>query len=152
MDNDKVIKTLNYLIETCKDGQEGFRQAAEKVDNLELKRFFNEEAMIRGRMAGDLEVEVIRLGSDPDHQGTIAGALHRTWMDLKGAFVSSDLSIISSVESGEDKAVNSYQKALQEPLPQFLRELIEQQFVSIKAVHDRVRDLRDDTKFKTRSV
>ena len=29
MNNDKAISTLNNLIETCKDGEQGFRTAAE---------------------------------------------------------------------------------------------------------------------------
>ncbi len=31
-DNDEVISTLNGLIETCKDGQDGFKVAAEGVE------------------------------------------------------------------------------------------------------------------------
>jgi hypothetical protein len=31
MDNDDVIDTLNKLIETCKDGEFGFRACAEHV-------------------------------------------------------------------------------------------------------------------------
>jgi len=33
---------LNNLIEICKDGQDGFRNAAEKVTNPELKTLFFE--------------------------------------------------------------------------------------------------------------
>ena len=41
MNNQNVISTLNDLIETCKDGQEGFRTCAENVQNSELKTLFN---------------------------------------------------------------------------------------------------------------
>ena len=40
--NDDVISTINNLIETCKDGQEGFQQAAEGVQNSQLKSLFYE--------------------------------------------------------------------------------------------------------------
>ncbi|MBA3762286.1 MAG: DUF2383 domain-containing protein, partial [Chthoniobacterales bacterium] len=33
----EVISTLNSLIETLKDGQEGFRQASEAVEDSQLK-------------------------------------------------------------------------------------------------------------------
>ena len=36
MDKDEMIATLNTLVETCKDGQNGFRTAAEGVKNAEL--------------------------------------------------------------------------------------------------------------------
>ena len=51
----EAISTLNSLIETLKDGQEGFRQAAEAVKDSQLKSTFNELSdaafQIRGRFA-----------------------------------------------------------------------------------------------------
>ena len=44
MDRDDVIGTLNDLIETCKDGQEGFRTCADAVKNPQLKGFFEQKA------------------------------------------------------------------------------------------------------------
>ena len=35
------ISTLNGLIETCKDGEQGFRSAAEGVQRADLKTLFN---------------------------------------------------------------------------------------------------------------
>ena len=64
-DNDKVISTLNNLIETCKDGQDGFRQAAEGVKHTELKTLFLTYAQQRAQFAGELQSEVHRLGGTP---------------------------------------------------------------------------------------
>ena len=38
----ETISTVKSLIETLKDGQEGFKQAAEGVKDLQLKSLFNE--------------------------------------------------------------------------------------------------------------
>ena len=38
----EIISTINSLIETLKDGQEGFKQAAEAVKDTSLKSLFNE--------------------------------------------------------------------------------------------------------------
>jgi len=152
MDKDKIVDQLNGLIEICKDGQEGFRQAAEKVVSPDLKLYFNEESLIRSRMKGDLQAEVVRLGSNPDTQGTVAGALHRTWFDFKSAIGVSDHSILASVENGEDAAVNAFEKALKEPLPGDLLQLIERQYLSVKATHDRVKALRDADQYKTKTA
>ena len=40
--NSDIASTLNELIETCKDGQEGFKQAAEGVERSDLKSLFFE--------------------------------------------------------------------------------------------------------------
>ena len=152
MDNDKVIDLLNDLIETCKDGQEGFRQAAEYVRIVELKSFFNDVSLVRGRMVSDLQARVLQFGGRPDTHGSVSGALHRTWLGLKGTVSLNDGTVLSSVEAGEDAAVKSFEKVLKEPLPPDLLNLIEQQYRNIKNSHDQVRKLRDSGLYKTKTV
>jgi len=74
------ISTLNSLIETLKDGQEGFRQAAEAVKDSALKSLFNEYSMQRSQFAGELQNEAIRLGEpQPEDSSSFSGSLHRAW-------------------------------------------------------------------------
>ena len=40
MTNDDIIDTLNKLIETCKDGEYGFRTSAEHAKSADLKSVF----------------------------------------------------------------------------------------------------------------
>jgi uncharacterized protein (TIGR02284 family) len=144
MNNDKVISVLDELIETCRDGQNGFREAAEHVKSPELRTFFNEQSTERARFAGELEAEAQRLGeSDPNRTGSVAGALHRAWFDLKSNLGGGDQAILNSAEQGEDSAKKAYEKALSEPLPQNLLTIIRRQARSIFAAHDQVRSLRD---------
>jgi uncharacterized protein (TIGR02284 family) len=152
MENDKVISVLNDLVETCKDGQKGFQEAAKSVNNLELKSFFNDVSQDRARMAVALQAQVVRFGGEPDESGSVSGALHRAWMDLKNSVNVSDQSILESVETGEDTAVKAFDEALKEPLPLELNNLILQYRVNVKDVHDRVRQLRDSGQYKTKSA
>ena len=46
MNNDKVISILNDLVETCRDGQDGFQEAAENATGPDLKRFFVENPSV----------------------------------------------------------------------------------------------------------
>ena len=71
--NDKVISTLNGLIETCKDGQEGFQTAAEGVERSDLKTLFYEFSQQRAEFAGVLQELVRSLGGDPEHSGSMSG-------------------------------------------------------------------------------
>jgi uncharacterized protein (TIGR02284 family) len=145
-DNDRVISTLNDLIETCKDGQEGFRQAAEGVKNSELKTLFLTYSQQRAQFAGELQNEVERLGGDPETTSSTAGALHRGWINIKSAVTGEDEgAVISECERGEDSAVSTYESALEKELPGHLRELIERQFAEVKQAHDRIRSLERAT-------
>lgn len=145
MDNDKAISTLNDLIETLRDGQNGFKEAAENAKSPDLKSFFNQVSLERAQMVGELQQEVRALGGDPENSGSTAGALHRTWIDIKGTLTGKDdKAILNEAERGEDSAVKAYQDALKEPnLPASLRTVIEHQFTKIKQVHDRVKQMRD---------
>jgi uncharacterized protein (TIGR02284 family) len=142
MDNDNVISTLNNLIETCKDGQNGFREAADGVKNSELKTLFLAYSQQRAQFAGELQNEVLRLGGDPEKTGSVAASLHRGWIDIKSAVTGEDEgAVISECERGEDSAVKNYQDALNEDLPENIRSIIEQQFIQVKEAHDRIRTL-----------
>lgn len=44
MDNQQVISTISELIETCKDGEMGFRTCAENVNDSEIKAMLTERA------------------------------------------------------------------------------------------------------------
>ena len=83
LDNDEVISTLNNLVETCKDGQNGFRTAAEGIKNPELTTLFNTYSQQRARFAAELQNEVRRLGGDPEETGSTAAVLHRGWINIK---------------------------------------------------------------------
>ena len=59
-DNDSLISTLNNLIETCKDGENGFRTASDGVKNQELKALFLTYSQQRAQFASELQAEVRR--------------------------------------------------------------------------------------------
>ena len=140
--NDEVISTLNGLIETCRDGQNGFQTAAEGVKNSELKSLFYSYSQQRAKLVGELQDEVRRLGGDPETAGSLAASLHRGWMDIKSAVTGKDdNAIISECERGEDAAVSNYRDALGKDLPAGVRSIVERQFASVKEAHDRTRDL-----------
>jgi len=140
--NDEVISTLNGLIETCRDGQNGFKTAAEGVKNSELKQLFYGYSQQRAQYVGELQDEVRRLGGDPENSGSLSASLHRGWMDIKSAVTGGDdASIISECERGEDSAVKTYSAALGKDMPAGVRPVVERQFASIKQAHDRIRSL-----------
>lgn len=151
MDNDKVIGVLNDLITTCRDGQNGFNEAADNVKSPDLRSFFHQVSQERAQFVGELQREVRSLGGDPDNLGSASAALHRAWIDVKGALTGKDDgAILNECERGEDSAVNAYQDALKETLPANINSIVEKQFRSIKAVHDRVKSLRDAKSATTR--
>ena len=140
--NEEVISTLNNLIETSRDGQNGFQTAAEGVKNPDLKSLFYAYSQERARFVGELQDEVRRLGGDPETSGSVAATLHRGWIDIKSAVTGGDEgSVISECERGEDSALRNYDAALEVDLPANIRSIIERQYVQVKDAHDQIRSL-----------
>jgi uncharacterized protein (TIGR02284 family) len=139
---DSVSSTLNQLIQTCKDGENGFRTAAEGVDDPNLRRLFESYSQQRAEFAAELQLEVERLGETPAEEGHAVAALHRGWMNMKSAVTGKDEgAIIAECERGEDFAVQAYERALRTPLSADLKGLVDRQFLKIREAHDQVRSL-----------
>ena len=145
----EIISTINSLIETLKDGQEGFKQAAEAVKDSNLKSLFNEYSLQRSRFAGELQAEAVQLGEpDPETSSSTSGAMHRAWIDIKSAVTSGDdHSILAECERGEDSAVKEYQEAIEDSdLSSPVRDIVRRQYNEVKSAHDRIKQLRDMAK------
>ena len=137
-----TISTLNGLIETCKDGANVFREAAQAVSNSDAKTLFMSRIPIIERSAAELQAEVRRLGGDPEKSGSVAAAMHRGWMDLKAAVSGHDeAAILTECERGEELAVKNYEDALKKNLPAETRTIVEAQFRGTVSNLEKVRAL-----------
>lgn len=142
MDNKNAISTLNKLIETTKDGEQGFRTAAEAVKDPQTKALFQEYSRQRAQMARELQDEVRVLGGDPEKAGSVSGSAHRGWMNIKSAISGNDdATIIAEAERGEDVAKQAYEDALKEGLPPTTISLVREQAIRVREAHDKVRAL-----------
>lgn len=145
IDNDEIIATLNGLIETCKDGQKGFMDAAEGIENSNLKTLLYEFSQQRSQFTGELQTLVQTLGGEPENTGSLSGSIHRGWSNLKAAVTGKDeRSILSECERGEDAAKKAYLDALKIKLPEYIRDSVQTQYSAILTVHNRVKALRDE--------
>lgn len=147
MNNDDVISTLNDLIETCKDGEQGFRTCADDIKDTQMKSFFTSRAQACAEAAAELQQEVRALGGNPETSSSIAGALHRRWVDIKGLVTGKDdEAILNECERGEDVAKRSYADALAKPLPANIKTIVERQYNGVLKNHDQVKALRNQVR------
>ena len=144
MTHDKVIDTLNDLIETSKDGEYGFGACAEHIRAGDLRALLLRRAAECAQASRELQSQVIALGAEPDRHGTAAGAAHRGWVSLRSVLSRyTDLAMLEECERGEDKALARYRSALKNDLPLPVRSLIERQLEGVQAHHDQIREIRD---------
>ena len=143
-DVSEIRATLNDLIQTCKDSQEGFHAAAERLKDPEAHTLFLKLYLQRAEFAGELQAEVTRMGGEAATSGSTAGALHRGWINLKTALaVDTDLAILDEAELGEEAALKNYILALRKRLPYDLQSIVSRQHREIQRAHNAIWDLLD---------
>lgn len=146
MSNTSII---NDLIEINNDRIAGFEKAMTDIkdENVDLKALF-QKYVAQSRKNGQ---ELAAIVGDPEtvETGTsVAGTLHRTWIDVKSLFGGNDrASILSEAERGEDAIKKAYKDALiSGNLSGKTLEIVSEQSSGIQAAHDEVKALRDAAK------
>jgi len=151
MDAKAAQSELNDLIATLKEGQKGYAEAMTDVEDTDLKDLFKEYAAQRSQYITELEDQMYKLDLKPDtNEGnnTIAGTVHRAFINLKGAVTGKDRhSILAECERGEDHAKAAYEDAKKiQDLPSDLKIIIDKQADGILKAHNKIRDMRDAAK------
>ena len=145
-----LSRTLNKLIETCKDGEAGFKACADDVKSAELKRLLQDRALQCASAADELQRCVLELGGTPEDSTSVGADLHRRWVDLKSLVTGKDeKAILNEAERGEDVAKARYAEALRENLPSNIRDLVQRQYEGVLRNHDQVKALRDIERAKS---
>jgi len=144
---DNTHSVLNNLLETCRDGQNGFDTAAKAVDEPGLKAELMQYSMQRQDFAAELRASITSLGEKPSDSGSVAAAMHRGWINVKSLVTgSSRHSVLDECERGEDSALHAYRDAISAGLPAAVQSVVQSQAEQVQRVHDRIRALRDASK------
>ncbi len=151
--NKEAISVLNDLIETSKDGQEGFKSCAEDIKHPELKALFVKRSADCATAAAELQAQVRALGGDPETSTSVAGDLHRRWVDVKSIFTGKDEeAVLNEAERGEDHALKAYKEALviiEKHNLVGIRDLVERQYHGVQRNHDQVKALRNQARARS---
>jgi uncharacterized protein (TIGR02284 family) len=139
-----VVDLLNDLIETCKDGEYGFRQCAEQAKSADIKSTLTSRATDCASGAAELQSLVSTYGGTPEQGGTAAGAMHRGWVSVRTALTSKDdLAVLEEAERGEDAALKKYRAATAKNVPSDVQSVIQKQLQGTQRNHDQIKALRN---------
>ena len=136
MTSETDIKTLNSLIATTIDSADGYEQAAETANAGDLAQTFRQYASERRTIVADLRGHVVRLGGNPEDDGTLLAAAHRQFLNLRAAFDNDVRTAVNEVERGEDVIKAKYEAALELDLSPEVRAAVQRAYESVRAGHD----------------
>jgi uncharacterized protein (TIGR02284 family) len=147
---DDVLEVLDDLLKTSRDGELGFKEAAQHTKTTSLGQVFAQRAQECANAAADIRAHIVRLGGEVHDGGSASGALHRGWVSVRGSVGAlSDLAMLEECERGEDAAMGRYRKALKQNLPAEVRALVERQMQGVQRNHDQIKQLRDAERAKS---
>jgi uncharacterized protein (TIGR02284 family) len=143
--NDRyTIVTLSELLTVTRDGEHGFTVCAEHARSDELKRLFVTRARRHAAAAAKLSELIMQLGGDPAARGRIVGS-RRGWANLNTTLTqNTDEALLAACEHGEDHALEVYRNALDDHLPDPVRQVVLRQFEDMMSDHDQVRFVRSE--------
>ncbi len=139
-----IVETLNALVMANKDGVDGYRLAAKRVKDVELRTLFQQRAEQHAAFMDELRVEVRRHGGRPEDKKTGTGQLLTEWMvvadTLDGA---KPLALLEEVLRLGRTILSHYQSVLKKKpgWPADLRSLVMRQYEQIVAGRDQLAGL-----------
>ena len=141
------VNALQGIIEKNYDAEKGYQKAMEDAKNPALKGFLQQQAARRSRFATAIDQRLRQLGETPKESGSVTGALHRAWIDIKSSVAGhSDEAVLEEVIRGEKASVEEYQEVLNKHqfAPEITQEL-ESQVGDIQNTLNKVKRLEDIT-------
>jgi uncharacterized protein (TIGR02284 family) len=140
----KTAVVLNDLIHLCRDGEKGYRDAAESLKSGYHKMLFQEFARKRSAFGTVLQGYVRAYGGDPEHKGSMIGSIHRGWMNLESEIAKNDEhAIISECERGEEFALKHYKTACSADLPEDVLSVVWLQTKEIEEALNKVKAMSE---------
>jgi len=137
------IDVLNDLIEVTLDSSDGYRRAAEETEHTSYRTLFRRRAEDRRQIVTEFQEAVRSLGGEPEDEGSMLAAAHRTFLSLRDSLSRGDEAVVAEVERGEDHIKNEYEEALGDgELSIEVKSLVRDAFESIRQGHDEAQALK----------
>jgi uncharacterized protein (TIGR02284 family) len=144
MKDDKIIATLNELIEASKDGEKEFALAAKDAREPELARVFSDAEQADRAASAALQDQVRLLGGTAEQDGSMMAAARRSWTSVKSMMSSrDDRAMMEECERGQGDVRGHFADALNLDLPGPIHSLVERHHRAIVETHYRLLDLRN---------
>jgi uncharacterized protein (TIGR02284 family) len=144
--NQQVTDIINELITVCAEGERGYKNASEKVEEKEFKTILYRLSQQRALFRAELENELIKdFGQEAKGDDSVLSKLHRGWMDFKAGLKGNDSkAVFDECIRGEKHAIDKYTEALKKDLPHYLEERVQGQLNMIKGALNQLNEFESE--------
>lgn len=141
METAAIVDLLVELIEFNFDSYYGYNTAAEAVENQQYQDILQEHAQQRLGFAQELNELITVYGGSPIEGGHVIGQLHRAWMQIKAVLSEDDYAILSECAQAEELVMRAYQIAMDQPIPDDVRNMVRHQMSETRVTAKKIQDL-----------
>ena len=137
---------IGAIREASRDGEKGFATAADDASRPDLKELFRDCSVQRANFGRELDRRLRMMGVEEDESGTVTGALHRGWIELRAAVSNGgDLALLEECLRGDESALASFQTAIEDPdVTGELHDLVVSQRQDIQATFNHISSIKAD--------
>jgi uncharacterized protein (TIGR02284 family) len=135
---DKTTATLNRLIAVCRDGEEVYGYAAEKVSRPQLEELLRATAGLHREISDALWPHVRDIGAPAAEGGTFAGQFGQLEGGLEATWASdAERALVPELEQAEQAIVQAFERALAEPMAATAKALVAGKLEILRATQAR---------------
>jgi uncharacterized protein (TIGR02284 family) len=139
---DKTVGTLNHLIAVCRDAEDFYGYAADKVHGSQLQPLLRETANLHRQIGDALRPHVSGAGASPAEGGTLAGKFRQLKGGLKATLASDTAAaLVPELEGTEQTVVQAFESALDDPMNAAAKTLVADKLEVIRATHARIAEI-----------
>ena len=136
----ETIRLVRGLAAQVRDSAAGYRKAQEETTDTGLAAEFGHLADERDDMVEALDECLTGLGATPETSGTMLGAAHRLFIDLRSAISRRDrTAILREIVRGESVLEEAYDAAIRAGLPPEIHNIVRRQHRLARRSRDRFR-------------
>ncbi len=142
--NDTTINGLKKLVRMNHDAAEGYKDAADRIDNDGCEQIFREASRQRTQFAEELMQALDMNAEDVPEGGTALGAFHRAWLNVRGALTGGDeQNVIAEALRGEESLIEKYEDVLVDTAGSPLNATLHQHITTVRKTHESLESLKD---------
>lgn len=144
--NEEIVDDLNDLVKINNDRIQGYEKAIEDNEDPQLDDLFRHYVIQSQNFRSQLADHIVRIDGLAVSDATstdVSSKIHRAWIDIKQAITGKDRNtVLSSVEFGENAAVEAYQDAIdKDHIPAYIKEDLKKQLTELQSALDKIKSL-----------
>lgn len=129
---------VSALLKIAVDAQSGYATAAQDAKNKEHKNALHQYAQQRQTHAAELDQLLRASGHAAGKMGTVAGAFHQGWINLRAMLTQGDRAILQECIRADELALAAYHDFMHRTSNYALVQMLQRQVTGIRAAHDQL--------------